>query len=119
MANNYILFEKYVPKIKGENSWATTSPINGGLYLVEEGVVFVPDNTVLSSFSNLLSFKDRNNTAFAFNEISKAEIGSFKHLWKMIYTLRICLKNGEKHFFLMSGKQVADKWTCAINRRLG
>ena len=56
-----------------ENSWATATLLNGGLYLVKEGVIFCPNNTFLAVYTNLMSLKDKNVTVFAFDEISKAE----------------------------------------------
>lgn len=117
---NIILSEKYVCLLTKENSWALANSTGGGLYLTEDGVLFSTNNTVLNALSNAQAGKSMpNNGAFLrYYDMEKAELGSFKHLWKTIYTLRIGLKNGAQFIFLMSTESIARRWISEIQRQI-
>lgn len=115
-----ILSEKYVTKLAKESALSiggSMESLQGGLILTNEGVIFLVGNTFLASYNN----QGKENIPgkkliLTFNDIVNVELGSFKNLWKMMYTVRIYLKNGEKFSFLMTNKETADKWIMEIKR---
>lgn len=114
--NNAILSEKYTVKLIKESSLSISSGTSGGLFLTDYEVIFDPGNTFLSNFNNSTSGRFENWTTIPIKEINHIEIGSFKNLWKTIYTLRINLKSGEKYIFMMTSESAADKWLSEIKR---
>lgn len=99
----------------------------GGIYLTTDGVKYDPHNNMLNSFSNDGTKRRpmphdprqvRTVLTIGFHEIKRAEVGSFKALWKNATTLRLYMKNGEVHYFTMPKKETALNWMYAINARL-
>ncbi len=114
--NNAILSEKYTVKLTKEKALSIGSGTTGGLFLTDNDVVFDPSNTYLSLWNNNTSGRYENWTTISIKEINDVEVGNFKNLWKIIYTLRIYLKNGDKYIFMMPGKNAADKWESEIKK---
>ena len=117
---NIILSEKYVTLLTKESAWALGSGTYGGLYLTEEGVIFVTNNSVLASMANAQNDKSlpNNGAVLRYRDIAKVELGSFKNLWKILYTVRIYLKNGAQFIFMLNTESITRRWLSEIQRHL-
>lgn len=115
--NNVILYEKYVTNLKKEKAFSIGDGTQGGLYLTEDGVFFTKDNTFLSALANFNTGNEHVRLdAIRFADIQKVEVGSFKCLFRQVYTLRIYLKNGQFFSFLMPSQEIAHRWEQEILR---
>lgn len=124
---NIIFYEKYSQLLPRETLLSTTIT-SGGLYLTTEGVIFDPNNLEINKLANRgskskpapLGYSKQVHEAFLieFNQMAKVEVGSFKNLWKTLYTLRLHLKSGDTYSFLMPKKEISEKWVKSINTQL-
>ena len=122
-----IFFEKFSQLLPKETMLSFTITY-GGLYLTTDGVIFDPNNLEINKFANRgpkskpapLGYSKMVHEAFLveFDQIAKVEVGSFKNLWKSIYTLRLYLKSGETLFFMMPKKETAEKWVKSIKTQI-
>ncbi len=117
---NIILSEKYVMLLTKESAWALGSSTYGGLYLTEDGVFFVTNNSTLASLANAQNDQSlpNNCAVLLYRDIANMELGSFKNLWKTMYTLRIGLKNGAQFIFMLNTESITRRWISEIQRHL-
>lgn len=130
-----ILEQKYAMQIKKEGAWAMGgATLCGTLYLVDGVIIFSTQENFLYRLGNnqkthgitrpnelkkqlLANGPLKDCLIITFDELAKAEVGSFKQLGlKLTYTLRFHMKDGSKYIFCVYEKDIADKWVSEISR---